>query len=415
MKHKDNHISVFEHEKIRFDKGESRLTEKQWKALEKFHGEGCPYFDLMHHGVAFKEYVGVLQVGKTIIEVLPKADKQSEVSDWRSVLINMLRAVGMFRIHAPSSSNLQLKPNSILDLYIDLFIQEVEYLAHQGLIKKYRKKEGNTNSLKGSLHFPKHIQKNLVHQERFYVRYNTYDTQHLLHQILYKCLLLIKRINTKASLISRIGSLLLYFPEQTDLKVTESTFSNINFNRKTESYRKAIEIARLLLLNYHPDLSRGRNDVLALMFDMNLLWEKFVYVSLRKHMPNGVKISAQSKKPFWKPEKGYKTTIRPDIVINYDNGEAVVLDTKWKNLYGQKPTSDDLRQMYVYNRFFGAKKSALVYPGPHKDPLLGQYFHDGTHKLSDSSCSLLPIGFEQDIAIWQRGISDKVVEWSKRG
>lgn len=411
MKCKDNHIHVFEHEKIRFDKGDKRLSEKQFKALEKFYGEGCPYFDLLHHGVVFKEYVGVLQVGNTIIEVLPKADKHGDADQWRAVLIGMLRAVGMIDIHAPSSANLQVKANSILDLYLELFVQEMEYLVHQGLIKKYIKKEGNAPSLKGSLHFPKHIQQNLVHQERFYVRYTTYEVHHLLHQILYKCLILIKRINNNVFLNSRIGSLMLNFPEQADLKITEATFQKINFNRKTEPYRKAIEIARLLLLNYHPDLSKGRNDVLAIMFDMNLLWEKFVFVSLRKHVPPDTRISPQSKKPFWKPEKGYKTTIRPDIVINFQNGESIVLDTKWKNLYGEKPSSDDLRQMYVYNRYFGAKKSALVYPGPNEQPLLGNYYNDGTQLLSDSGCSLIPITVIPAIAKWQREIYKKVKDW----
>ncbi|HNU62307.1 MAG: hypothetical protein M0R67_00860 [Candidatus Cloacimonas sp.] len=43
-----------------------------------------------------------------------------------------------------------------------------------------------------------------------------------------------------------------------------------------------MDIARLLLCNYHPDLKSDRNNVLTLMFDMNLLWESFIYHSIRK-------------------------------------------------------------------------------------------------------------------------------------
>ena len=82
----------------------------------------------MHHGVKFNEYVGVIQIGKTIIEVLPKADKSGDENTWRNVLISMLRAVGVIDIHAPSSSDLQLRANSILDLYFELFVKELEYL-----------------------------------------------------------------------------------------------------------------------------------------------------------------------------------------------------------------------------------------------------------------------------------------------
>src|SRR5690606_5588674 len=94
------------------------------------------------------------------------------------------------------------------------------------------------------------------------------------------------------------------------------TFKKISFNRKTHTYKKAIEIARLLLLQYHPDVRSGKNNVLALMFDMNRLWEKFVYVSLRKHKPEHTTITAQAPKSFWRSEPGSHSKIKPDIVIN---------------------------------------------------------------------------------------------------
>jgi 5-methylcytosine-specific restriction enzyme subunit McrC len=70
--------------------------------------------------------------------------------------------------------------------------------------------------------------------------------------------------------------MLLDFPEMPNQKITESVFDKLKFNRKTMGYRKPMEFARLILLHYHPELSKGRDDVLALMFDMNALWEHFV-------------------------------------------------------------------------------------------------------------------------------------------
>lgn len=418
MPEQQNPLTVFEHTSLWTHKGDKRLSETQLQALQAFHGEeGVPYYTLIHKGVKFTEYVGVLQVGNLTIEVLPKADKDKNEDQWRHMLIGMLKAVGIFDIQAPSSSDLSLKANSILDLYFALFLKEVDYLLHRGLVKKYRKTERNSTALKGSIQFAQHIQKNLVHQERFYVRHTTYDVQHQIHQILYKTILLLKRINTNTALYSKIGSLLLNFPEQADLVVTEATFEKITLNRKTEGYSKALEISRLLLLNYHPDVSKGRNHVLALMFDMNLLWERFVYVSLRKGLLKekvGFTIQDQVHKYFWKPEHGSRSKIKPDIVINKDKPDCIVLDTKWKNLNGYNPSPDDLRQLYVYHEYYRASKVALIYPGANLSSRSGRYLCQDTGSLTDKECSIISLPVTDNIAAWQRSICSEVTDWLNR-
>jgi len=352
-----------------------------------------------------------LQVGNTIIEVLPKADNNpftdEEKKKWQNILIDMLRAVKAFDIHAPSSSMLKLKPNTILDLYFELFINEVEYLLHNGLVKQYRKKEGNVNALKGTLQFGKHIQQNIAHQERFYVKHTIYDQDHLIHFILYKAIFLLKQINTNSALHSRIGALILNFPEMPEVKITEKTFDKLVFNRKTAIYKKAIEIAKLILLQYHPDLSKGRNDVLALMFDMNKLWEKFVYVSLRKEIDPSITIVDQNSMNFWKSISGSTSRIRPDIVINKNKMDCVVLDTKWKNLYDYNPSPDDLRQIYVYHKYYKAKRVALVYPGLNNKKEDGIYLEEDVN----NECSVISLAVEQDIKAWQTNIQKQFRDW----
>ena len=421
MQNKGKHITVFEHQTLKLNQvidGET-FDNIKLKALQKYYGEkGVPYFSLIHNGVRFNEYVGVIQVGTTTIEVLPKADAAFAETDdkktWHTILIDMLFAVGVFDVHAPSSSSLKLKPNSILDLYFELFIKEVEYLLHNGLVKQYRKKEANVSALKGSLQFGKHIQQNITHQERFYVRHTTYDVEHKLHFILYKTICLLKQLKTNTGLHSRIGALLLHFPEMPVIKVTEATFKGLPLNRKTQSYATAISIAKLLLLQYHPDISQGRNSVLALMFDMNVLWEQFVYVSLRKE--KSITVTAQASKHFWESDKGRLSKMRPDIWIEKGD-ESFVLDTKWKNLNGCNPSPDDLRQMYVYHEYYTAKKVALVYPGVEKEAITGKFYSPHDSKKSEKECSIISISVprktdrESIVKTWQGSIVAKFTEW----
>jgi 5-methylcytosine-specific restriction enzyme subunit McrC len=412
-------ITVFEHEVIRFDKGEKRITEDQFLALQKYYGDkGVPYFKLVCNGVQFNEYVGVIQIGNTLIEVLPKADNLADSvsveKKWRNILIGMLRTVGSFDIKATSYSNLKIRPNTILDLYFELFISEVEYLVHNGLLKQYRKTEGNVTALKGSLQFGKHLQNNLTHQERFFVKYTTYDALHKIHFILYKAIKLIRLLNTNANLHSRIGALFLYFPEMPDIKVSDTLFKKLVLNRKTQCYEKAIDIAKLILLQYHPDIIKGVNNVLALMFDMNKLWERFFYVTLYRNKKQDISINAQTTKYFWKPvTDGNRSKIIPDIVINDNQGNYFVLDTKWKNLGGYNPSPEDLRQMYVYHDYYKAIKVALVYPGSEINKISGYYLHPETSKELNKECSVITISVEPDLKKWQENIYNEFESWLK--
>lgn len=419
MKNYNPHITVFEFDTIQAGQiyNNVTFTDSHFNALAAYHTTTHgKYYDLGHKRIRFKEFVGVIQVGQLVIEVLPKADRNNAVEapkeEWRKRLIAMLRAVGLFDVHAPSSTSLRIKSNSILDLYFDLYIRELEYLLHNGLAKKYRKTEGNCTSIKGSIVFNKHIQLNLVHQERVYVRHTTYDSFHQLHFILYKALRLLNKINSKAELQSRIGALLLHFPEMPDIKVTESTFQKLAFNRKTTHYQKAIEMARLLLLNYHPDIAKGSNHVLALMFDMNMLWEQFVLTSLRKEFRTQnlpAQVRGQISKPFWKPNDGNRISIRPDIVIQTESHEFIVLDTKWKNLDSKPLSTGDLRQMHVYHKYFLAKKVAIVYPGLDINRE-GIYFEDNGD-LSTQICGLIGINPTGDLREWQKNIAERIFSW----
>lgn len=385
------HFTVFEHDSLRV--GEGGFTETHRRILEDYYGEGVPYFSLIHRGVKFNEHVGVLQAGSLSIEVLPKADKDSPGNEahWQAFLLTMLRASGLLP-EATGTASLRLRPHSILDLYMRLFLAEARYLLQTGLVRQYRKTEGNSFALKGSLQFAQNIRHNLTHAERFYVRHTVYDRDHEHNAILRQTLQLIARIAHAPDVIGDAKTLLLAFPEMAEVQISEALFEKLSYTRKTEAYRTAHGIARLLLLSYHPDIRRGANDVLALMFDANLLWEKYILTLLRRALhqraPGKFLLREQVHTAFWRPESGAMANIKPDIVMyETDKPEKaiLVLDTKWKRVSNNRPADEDLKQMLVYNLYQGCEKSALVYPaGSRRKGINGSY-----QSVHGTSCSLL--------------------------
>jgi 5-methylcytosine-specific restriction enzyme subunit McrC len=364
---------------------------------------------LGHQCVWFNEYVGVLQVEYLTIEVLPKIDS-ADSDEWRNKLIQILHKVNGFDVQVTGSSHLALKSNSILEYYFTLFLNETNKLLHHGLIKKYRTVEANKNALKGKLLVGKHLTINCVHQERFFVAHTTYDPNNIFNQLLYKALRLIQAISENSTITSGVSSLLFDFPEMKDIKISQETFDRLVFDRKTEAYKTAIGIARLLLMHYHPDVKQGGTEVLALMFDMNLLWEKFVFMTLRKHLKD-YSISEQVTKPYWNME-GYKSvSLKPDIKITREDC-TYIIDTKWKVIDNGKPAPQDLQQMFAYTKYFFSLHTILLYPGT-TDSLRKGFFHHETEKEKKYPCSVGTVALtgSDSITRWQFKIASQVEKY----
>lgn len=357
-------IQVFEHSFLPIEKGS--FEQRHFVALSKLNAlHDYQYFDLKHNGVVFKQFVGVIQVDDLTIEILPKIDRyepEENKTKWRDVLLEMLKVTKKLKIQQVGQANVSRQSIHLLDIYFEWFLNEVQLLIHQGLIKQYYKETGNVKALKGKLEFAGHIQKNLVHKERFYTTHQVYDKDHLIHQILGQALEIIATLSKGNYLYSKCKTVQLNFPEVKTIQANENTFTKIPKSRKTAPYENALAIARLIILNYAPNISSGSEKMLALLFDMNSLWEQYVLVRLQQvAQEKGVVVRGQNSKDFWNG-----ITIRPDIVlekkIDENNIDILIIDTKWKNIDQSQPSTHDLRQMYVYNEYWKSTRSLLLYP-----------------------------------------------------
>lgn len=374
-------IRVFEHDRLfyRKDGGADSLTRRELDLLCGYNDRhDNVYFTAIRDGVKFSSYVGVIQIGGLTIEILPKIDRQvatagNEHDRWQKVLLRMLSVSLGIRMNWDSEACLNRRYHSILDLYFNLFLDEVEALAHRGLVKHYRKKEGNTAALKGRLMFDKHLRHNLVRQERFYTCHQSYDYDHLCNQIIRKALSVLSVIRDTSDIRNRIKRLELALPEISEKEITGFHFDQLKWDRKTESYRTAIQVARMIILNYSPGICSSDENMLALLFDMNKLWEGYVYHLLKRANHGGYEIGFQQKCDFWEEK-----TIRPDIVVRrLADDKRFVLDSKWKVITSAKPADDDLKQMFVYNIYWDACRSVLLYPQVEKISESFGKFHKG--------------------------------------
>ncbi len=353
-------IQVFEHDRLTIK--DKRFSQRHWNALLKlneFHG--FKYFDSIPNGIKFKQYVGIIQIDGLTIEIHPKADKNDKGDNWKGVLIQMLKSCGRLKASTVGAANVNRQNLNLLEVYFELFLNEVGNLIHRGLVKQYRKESKNVKALKGKLEFAGNIRKNIIHKERFYTTHQIYDHDHLLHQVLFRAIEILEQFTKGTYLYDNCKRVMLDFPEVKSISISKKQLDKIVLNRKTAAYSYSLEIARLIILNYSPDISSGNEKMLSLLFDMNQLWEEFILVKLKKALENtSYRAIGQSTRPFLGSHY-----LQPDIVIEnkYDQNEIYIIDTKWKLPTNNAASIADLRQMYAYGRFWNAEKIMLLYPG----------------------------------------------------
>jgi 5-methylcytosine-specific restriction enzyme subunit McrC len=359
-------ITVFEHQRLVV--GAHYGTDKRiefkpdhFNALVKYnqHHENR-FFTPEYQRIKFNQHVGVIAVGDLTIEVLPKADGIEDVAKWQKALIQLLKVAHGLPLHDAGHAQLALRRTSVLEYFLRLFVEEVQRLVHRGLVKRYRHQSGVTTALKGRLDLPRHIRNSVVHKERFHVVHQVYDTDHVLHAILKQALKLVEDVTRDPITMGLAKDVQWAFEPVRVQRITREIFNRIRLDRKTKSYSDALVLAKLILLNYAPDVKGGRDHILSLLFDMNKLFELVVLRLLKRAAAERTDIAVlgQNSQEFWNGQR-----IRPDILIKQEGVLKCIIDTKWKLPKDNWPADADLKQMYVYNRQFGSAESTLLYPG----------------------------------------------------
>lgn len=413
-------ITVFEHERLYV--GEKNFTIKHFEKLVLYNEEHQhAYFNIGYQMVKFKSYVGVIQMDNITIEILPKADKASKGVEkkWRNALIEMLQVCERIQLKSLDEALLRPRYSSLIELYFDAFLNEIEDITHKGLTKQYRFEKGNTKALKGQIQFSQQIAKNFIHKERFYTSHQTYDYNNIYNQILKKAIIILEKVVSNFELQKRANQLLLHFENVSNVNVTASTFDGLVFGRKRDYYQHGIQLARLIILNYAPNLATGNEHILAILFDMNRLFEEYIFVKLSEveYEHPSIEVRGQAVKKFWKHK-----TIRPDIIIINQSktppNNTIVIDTKWKIVDSGYPSDSDLKQMYAYNLHFGALKSVLLYPKVDQESMSTSYHNSigVADKFNQHECEMYFLDlFKDDVLNANIGIQiiDSLSDWLK--
>ena len=287
------------------------------------------------HCLKATSYVGVIQTKNLSIEILPKIYKKGEEELHRHIFIEMLKPLLNINEVQINKANLSTTKNkNIYEMFITLFVQSVDKLIHRGLKSQYIAKEDNQYFLKGKLKFNEHIKQNYIHKERFYVEFDEYLQDRVENRLLKSTLeLLLKKTNdfeNKRALRQQ----LFIFDEVCLSRNYDADFKKMNTHRGMEYYDAPLRFAEVFLRHKSFSSLRGKENVFALLFPMEKVFENYMEFVLNKS-----KAILEISKVF---PNGYSGDYllrngvceiinqQPDYLLKMLDTSIIITDAKWK-------------------------------------------------------------------------------------
>lgn len=321
-----------------------------------------------HQAFRFGPFCGVLRVGSTVIEVLPKVAVNDDAAA-RGTVMAMLRAVGDLSLATTQQVGLGMQALHLLDLFILDFCNGVQARLQRGALRQYEVQQDNIATVRGRIQFAENARRNPFDRSRLVCRYdellldNVYNRalKFVLHRLLGHCL----HPETKRV----VNGVLRCMEEVADQPCTAADIECLRFNRLTSVWQPVFRRAAWLLRGLYPDLFAGQLEAVGLLFSMQQLFERFVGVVLRRTWSgsNAQVVLQGPPRNFAQTAEGEAFGMRPDATVVAPDGlPALIVDAKWKQLDKADRNSgvsrDDIYQMAAYAACYECRELALAYP-----------------------------------------------------
>ena len=303
-----------------------------------------------------RNYVGVLQTKSGLtIEILPKIADKNDSERSKAVFIKMLKTLKKFPFKRSNLASLKTQNLPLLEIFISMFLCELEALVKKGIKSDYVALEENLNFLKGKLNINEQIKRNSIHKERFYVGYSEFLSDIKINRIIKTTLKFLYKKSNFSKNQQKIRELLFIFDEISECEDYKNFFAKLVINRQVKHYEQTLLWCKIFLLGNSFTPHKGDDLAFALLFDMNALFESYVGDFIKKSFPST--ILQHSEKHLVEYPKSFK--LRPDIFLE----GKFIADTKWKIVSSRDDISQaDLYQLYAYGKKHECDKLHLIYP-----------------------------------------------------
>ncbi|WP_368030951.1 McrC family protein [Arcobacter sp. s6] len=316
------------------------------------------YFKLDWKTLNARQYCGILNFDNQDFYILPKIANHNDEQNL-NIFIYMLMYAYNINLLNKQIASCQNQKHSILEVFVQMFASNLLNELKKGIYKEYITQEDNLPVLKGKYLINENLKYNFT-KNKIYCEYDEFSPNNSLNQFFLYAIKYLQKFVKDKKLLKQCE---LIFDEVEYRQIDINKFDRIHFNRLNQRFKTSFEIAILLLKQSIPLFSQDKKSF-AFLFDMNILFEKFI-ARIVKELDNNAKIQNSDK---------YEDLIlKPDIII-----QNQIIDTKYKKIKAiEDIKQSDKLQSFAYGVNYAVDNVMLLYPN-HLDEIkydliLGKY------------------------------------------
>ena len=327
-------------------------------------------------GIETTSWVGIIKYKNTHLQILPKLiytkeykedydekTKEKTKSNILKNLIFMLSYTKKLDIKTSNDAKLLTSKNPFIEILIREYAKSLFECLKRFTPKKYVREENNLNYLKGKIKFTENIRYNSSNLAKFYCEYDEFSENNILNQLFLFVSTCLYNISNDSYNKKTLKFIINYYSDIKLVRFNRFTAEKINLSRNQKLFKKPFNLAKMFIEKTSVDLSKNKFENITLIWDMNKLFEEFVFEIMKKNESElGWKFTAQKCKKLLIGDKNKKRNTYVDIFAEKDN-DKIIIDTKYKIFKGIDDFSNaDVFQVSTYCLLHKAKHAILLYP-----------------------------------------------------
>lgn len=345
------------------------------------------------HGMKANSWVGVIKYKKTHFQILPKliCDNENKECILKN-LIYMLSYTKNLDIKTNEDAKLSAERNPFIEILIREYAKSLFDCLKRLTPKQYTREEDNLKFIKGKMKFSENIRYNCTNQAKFYCEYDKFSEDNILNQLFLFVSTCLYNISNNSYNKKTLKFIINYYSDITFVRFDKFKVRKIKLTRNQELFKKSFNLAKMFVEQTSVDLSKNRFENITLVWDMNVLFEEFVFEIMKKSCPDWI-LTAQKGKKLLKGTENKKRNTFVDIFAQKED-QKLIIDTKYKKFVDENSFSNaDVFQVSTYCLLHNTNNAILLYPQweNNKKPNIEDYYlnnGNNNYKISFKTINL---------------------------